>query len=150
MDCISPFEPCQPSDARCSGSWLHTVNWIKSGNEKVSETCVVLWHTGRVFGHCNRSFVFSNSVTEHVGKVVLFTFRQHLHSLPVEVLETGDVPVLFTLSRMKNSGATIGLDPKRRQNYMSSFWLELFSSRIFHNGTHCVRLDESCVPAQIA
>ena len=42
--------------------------------------------------------MFSNSVTEHVGKVVLFTFRQHLHSLPVDVLETGNVPILFTLS----------------------------------------------------
>ena len=42
------FEPCQPSDTRCSGSWLHTVNWIKSGNQKVPETCVVLWHYDRV------------------------------------------------------------------------------------------------------
>ena len=40
--------------------------------------------------------------------------------------------------------------PKRRQNYMSSFWLVLFSSRILHNGTTCVGLDESCVPAKMA
>ena len=43
------LEPSQPSDARCSGSWLHTVNWIKSGMQKVSETCVVyVWHYDRV------------------------------------------------------------------------------------------------------
>ena len=29
-----PFETCQPSDERCSGSWLHTVDWIKSDNQK--------------------------------------------------------------------------------------------------------------------
>ena len=40
---ISPFEPCQPPDARCSGSWLHTVNWIKSTNQKVPECmrCII-------------------------------------------------------------------------------------------------------------
>ena len=32
----------------CSGSWLHTVNWIKSGNQKVPETCAELWHYARV------------------------------------------------------------------------------------------------------
>ena len=29
-------------------SWLHTVDWIKSGNHKVPETFVVLWHYDRV------------------------------------------------------------------------------------------------------
>ena len=43
MDGISPFEPCQPSDARCSGFWLHTVHLIKGGNQKVPEARVVLW-----------------------------------------------------------------------------------------------------------
>ena len=28
----------------CSGSWLHTVDWIKNGNRKIQEACVVLWH----------------------------------------------------------------------------------------------------------
>ena len=43
MDDISPFESSKPSDARCSGSWLHTVNWIKSGNLKGSRSmrCIV-------------------------------------------------------------------------------------------------------------
>ena len=29
-------------------------------------------------------------------------------------LETGDVPIMFSLSQMKNLGTTIELDPKRR------------------------------------
>ena len=45
---ISPFEPCPPSDARCSGSWLHTVNWTESCNQMVSEVCVVSWHYDRI------------------------------------------------------------------------------------------------------
>ena len=39
-------------------------------------------------------------------KVALFTFQQH------HVLETGDVPILFSLPQMKNLGMTIELDPK--------------------------------------
>ena len=36
-----------------------------------------------------------------VGKVVLFIFRQNLHVLPeLDVLETGDVPILFSLRDM--------------------------------------------------
>ena len=66
--------------------------------------------------------MFSNSVTEHVGKVVLFTFRQHLHSRRVDVLETGDVPILFTLSDEK-----IGCDywagsKKEKKITCPAFW----------------------------
>ena len=35
---------CQPSNIRCPGPWLHTVDWIKSGNRKIQEACVVSWH----------------------------------------------------------------------------------------------------------
>ena len=35
------LEPCHTSVARCSGSWLHTVDWIKSGNRQISEACMV-------------------------------------------------------------------------------------------------------------
>ena len=34
-------------------------------------------------------------------------------STKVDVLETGDVPILFSLSQMKNLGTTVELDPKR-------------------------------------
>ena len=100
---------------------------------------------------CNECFVCTNSEIQTCWESIIFRFLTTPPcSTRVYVLETGNVPILFPLSRMKNSGTTIGLDPKRRQNYMSSFWLVLFSSRTFHNGTHCVRFDESCVPAQIA
>ena len=40
----------------------------------------------------------------------------------VDVLETSDVPILFSLSQMKNVSTTTELDPKGDTNYMSSFW----------------------------
>ena len=48
MDGDNSMEPCQPSYTRCSRSWLHTVNWIKSGSQEVPEKCVVLWHHDRI------------------------------------------------------------------------------------------------------
>ena len=48
MDGISPLEPCQPSDTRCSESWLQTVDWIVNGNKKVPEKSVVLLHFDRI------------------------------------------------------------------------------------------------------
>ena len=46
-------------------------------------------------------------------KVASSIFQQHHHVLPkVDVLETGDVPILFSLPQMKNLGVTIELDPK--------------------------------------
>ena len=41
MDGISPFEPCQPSNTRCFGPWLHTVDRIEIGNRKIQEACMV-------------------------------------------------------------------------------------------------------------
>ena len=38
------IESCQPSNTRGSRSWLHTVDWIKNGNRKIQEACMVLWH----------------------------------------------------------------------------------------------------------
>ena len=38
------IESCQPSNTRGSGHWLHMVDWIKSGNRKIQEACIVLWH----------------------------------------------------------------------------------------------------------
>ena len=48
MDGISPFELCPSFDTRCSESWLHTVNWIENGNQKVPDISVVIWHYDRV------------------------------------------------------------------------------------------------------
>ena len=44
MDGGNPIESCQPSNTRGSGSWLHTVDWIKNSNGEIQETCTVLWH----------------------------------------------------------------------------------------------------------
>ena len=35
---------CPPSRARCFGSWLHAINWIKNGNQKVPENmrCIMV------------------------------------------------------------------------------------------------------------
>ena len=40
----TPLNLCQPSNTRGSGSWLHTVDGMKSGNRKIPEACMVLWH----------------------------------------------------------------------------------------------------------
>ena len=40
----NPIESRQPSNTCCSGSCLHTVDWIKNGNRKIQEACMVLWH----------------------------------------------------------------------------------------------------------
>ena len=50
------------------------------------------------FCSCNKSFVFTNS--------------EMACSTRVDVLDTGNVPFLFSLPQMKNLGMTIELDPK--------------------------------------
>ena len=41
---ISSSGTCPPSDARCCGSLLHTINWIKNGNQKVPDIWVASWY----------------------------------------------------------------------------------------------------------
>ena len=62
---------------------------------------------------CNKSFVFANSETETCKDSCIV----HSPTIPpcsakVDVLETGDVPILFSLSQMNNFCMTIELDPK--------------------------------------
>ena len=65
----------------------------------------------------------------------------------VDVLETGDVPILFSLPQMKKIWVmTLDLD-QQKQNYMFSFWLVFFSSGVLHNGTYRVGSDEPYVSA---
>ena len=95
MDGGSPSEPCQPSDARSSGSWLHTVNWIKGGNQKVPETRVVFWHYNGVLP-LQSVLVFANSETETCLESCIVHFPTTSPcSTIVDVLQTGDVPILF-------------------------------------------------------
>ena len=54
---------------------------------------------------CNKSFVFANSETEKCLESCNIHFpRPPLCSTKVDVLETGDVPILLSLSQMRNLG----------------------------------------------
>ena len=46
----------------------------------------------------------------------------------VDVLETGDVPILFFASSDEKFGYDFRTGSSRRQNYMPSFWLVILSS----------------------
>ena len=95
MDGISPFESCPPSDARCSESWLHTVNWIESGNQKVSVT-----HDRVCF--CSMPFVFANSATETCFEsCVIYLPTTPPCSTRVDVLETGVMQGSFVQKKKK-------------------------------------------------
>ena len=72
------------------------------------------WYYGITteFCRCNKSFVFANSETETCKESRII----HFPTIPpcstkVDALETGDVPILFSLSQMKNLGTTFELDP---------------------------------------
>ena len=62
--------------------------------------------------------------------------------LSEEQAQDPDVPILLSLSQLKNLGTTIELDPKRDKITCPALG--------FHNGTYCVGFDDSCVPAKIA
>ena len=66
------------------------------------------WYHGITteFCPCNKSFVFANSQTETCKDSCIIHFPTTPPcSTKVDVLETGDVPILFSLSQMKNLGA---------------------------------------------
>ena len=64
------------------------------------------------FCRCNKSSVFANSETEICRESCIIHFPTPPCSTRVYVLETGDVPILFSRSQMKNVGISIELDPK--------------------------------------
>ena len=87
------------------------------------------WYYGIAteFGRCNVSFVFANSETETCMESCIIHFPTTPPcSTKVDVLETGDVPILFSPSQMKNLGMTFELDPKRDKITCPAFGL--FSS----------------------
>ena len=143
MDGGNSVEPCQPLNTRGSGSWLHTVDWIKSGNRKIQEACIVLWHHDwilplwqifRVRQLWDRNLqgklhysLSNNSTMFYQGWCAWDRWCAHF---------------VFPLP-----GEKLGSGSKRRQNYMSSFWFVFLSAEHSQNGTYCVGLDESCVSA---
>ena len=73
------------------------------------------WYYGITtdFCRCSKSFVFANSETETSMESCIIHFPTAPPcSAKVDVLETGDVPILFSLHQMKNFGMTIEPDPK--------------------------------------
>ena len=100
---ISPFEPCRPSDARCSGSWLCTRSIGSRTAIRRFQKYALFYGITTEFCRCNKSFVSANSETETCWKSGII----HFPTTPpcftrVDVHETGDVPILFSLSQMKN------------------------------------------------
>ena len=84
-----------------------------------------------------------------VGKVVLSTFRQHLHvSTRVDVLKTGNVPVLFSLPQIQNLGMTFELDLKRDKITCPACGLYSSPTEYSTMGHFGFGFDESCVPAK--
>ena len=79
------------------------------------------------FSLCNKPFVFANSETETCLESRIIHFPTTSPCSTKDVLETGEVPILFSLPQIKNLGTTFELDPKG-DNFMSSFWLVLFTS----------------------
>ena len=73
----------------------------------------VLYHgISTEFCRCNKSIVFANSETNLFGKLFFHIPTTPPCSTRFDVLETGDVPILFFLSQMKNLGTTVELDPQ--------------------------------------
>ena len=88
------------------------------------------WYFGITteFCRCHKSFVFANSKTGTCWESCII----HFPTTPpctarVDMLEAGDVPILFSLPQMKNVGMTMKLDPKG-EKYIYSFWLVPLSS----------------------
>ena len=70
------------------------------------------------------SFVFANSETETFWESCLIAFPTTPPcSTRVDVLETGDVPILFSLPQMKNLGTSSELDPQGHKITCPSFGL---------------------------
>ena len=64
------------------------------------------------FCSCSKSSVFANSETETCLESCIIHFpTTPACSTTVDVLETGDVPILFSFPQMRNLGTTIELDP---------------------------------------
>ena len=76
------------------------------------------------FCPCNKSFVFANSETETCWESCIIHFpTKPPCSTRVDVLETGDAPILFLLQHMKILGMSLELDPKGGKSTCPTFGL---------------------------
>ena len=109
----TPFETCQQSNTRGSAPWLHAFDWTKSSNRNMQETYTVLWQSRQNFAVVMSRSCSPTPRQKLAWQVALSTFQQHHRgSTKVDVLETGDVPILFSVLQMECLGMTIELDPK--------------------------------------
>ena len=77
------------------------------------QRCALYYGVTTEFCLCNKSFVFANSVTETCREHCIIHFpTKPPCSASVDVLETGDIPILFSLPQMQNLGIPLDLDPK--------------------------------------
>ena len=84
--------------------------------------------------------MFANSETETCKESCIIHFPTNPPcSTKFDVLETGEVPILFSLSQMKNLGTTIELDPKRDKITCPAFGL--YSSPAEHSTMGHIVLD---------
>ena len=93
FDSFSSSGTCPTSDARCVGSWLHTINWIKNGNGKFPEIYALYHGITTEFCPCNMSFVFANSETETCRESCIIHFPTTPPCSTRVVLETGRIRV---------------------------------------------------------
>ena len=89
------------------------------------------WYYGITteFSRCNKSFDYGNSATESCWESCIIHFPTTPPcSTEVDVRETGNVPILFSISHMKNLSVTIELDPNQDKITRPAFGLVLLSS----------------------
>ena len=92
--------------------------------------------------------MFANSETETCLESCIIHFpTKPPCSTMVDVLETGDVPILFSLPQMRKLGMSVALDPQGDKITCPAFGLFSSPAGVFHNGTHCVGSDEFYVSA---
>ena len=72
------------------------------------------WYYGitKEFCRCNKSIVFAISGTETCVESGIIHYPPTPCLTVVDVVETSDVPILFSLPQMRNFGMTIELDPQ--------------------------------------
>ena len=144
--CLSSVGTGPPSDALCSGSWLHTVNSIVMGDQKVPAMCVVIWHYNTILHVQWVFFVFAHCKTEARWKSCIF----HRPAAPpcstsVDVFETGNEPILFSVPQMQSLGIKFELDPKDVKSTWPVFDLYFhpteYSTIGFNSTSFCVSVN---------
>ena len=89
---------------------------------------------------CNKSFVFANSETDTCMESCVIHFSTTPPcSTKVDVLETGDVPILFVVPQMRSVGMTIELDPMVDKITCPAF--DLYSSPVEYSTMGHIVLD---------